>query len=143
MIVNRFIPFTVSQHAHERESIAVIREEIATAKAKYGHKCDFCLRTFKTDRAMHIHRANCVHNDSTTDDVCTVENIVGVFSHKDTRFFLRIVKWEGYEEPEWEREYLLKRDKYHDMIRSFWTTSHVRSTQEFYPDTDDKNRCTV
>ena len=61
--------------------------------------------------------------------------------HKDARFFL--VKWEGYEEPEWKREHLLKRDKCHDMIRSFWATSDLRPTQESYPDADDKNRCTV
>ena len=58
----------------------------------YAHKCDFYLRRFKTSKAVHIHRANCVH--------ITVEEIIGVFNHIDTRFFL--VKWEGYNEPEWE-----------------------------------------
>ena len=31
----------------------------------------------------------------------------------------------------------------HDMIRSFWTTSDLPSTQEFKPDADGQDRCTV
>ena len=139
MVIN--MSKTVSQHVHEREPISVTAEEIATAEAKYDHKCDFCQRRFKTNRAMHIHRASCVHNYDTTDEVFAVEKIVGVFGHKEARHFL--VKWEGYEEPEWEREHLLLRDKCHDMIRSFWATSGLRPTQAFYPDPDGKNRCTV
>ena len=75
----------VSQHVHKRESIAVTAEEIANAEVKYEDKCDFCLRKFKTDRAMHmhIHRASCVHNYVTTDEVFTFEKIVDVFGHKD------------------------------------------------------------
>ena len=53
---------TVSQHVHKRAPIKVTAEEVASAEAKYKHKCDFCLRRFKTSKAMHIHRANCVHN---------------------------------------------------------------------------------
>ena len=35
---------------------------------------------------MHIHRASCIHNYTTTDDeVFTVEKIVGVFGHIDDR----------------------------------------------------------
>ena len=75
---------------------------MASAEAKYAHKCDFCRRRFKTSKAMYIHRANCAHNYATTDEVFTVEEIVGVFDHIDARFFL--VNWEGYNEPEWERE---------------------------------------
>ena len=79
------------------------------------------------DPVVIMHIASCVHNYyATTDEVFTVENIVGVFGHKDARFFL--VKWDGYEEPEWEREHLLKRDKCHDIIRSFWATSGLRLT---------------
>ena len=51
---------------------------------------------------MLIHRSSCVHNYATTDEVFTVERIVTVFGHKDARWFL--VKWQGYADPEWERE---------------------------------------
>ena len=80
-------------------------------------------------------------NYATTDEVFTVEKIVGVFGHKDARWFL--VKWQGYEDPEWELEHLLKRDKCHDSIRSFWATSGLQPTRDFYPDPDDKNRYTI
>ena len=132
---------TVSQHIHKREPIAVTTEEVATAESKYDHKCDFCQRRFKTNRAMLIHRASCVHNYATTDEVFTIEKIVGVFGHVDARWFL--VKWEGYDEPEWEREHLLTRDKCHDSIRSFWAASGLKPTKEFYPDVQGKNRCTI
>ena len=132
---------TVSQHVHKRKPLKVTEAEVAKAEAKYKHKCDFCLRKFKTSRAMHIHRANCVHNYATTDEVFAVEKIVGVFGHKDARWFQ--VKWEGYDEPEWEREHLLKRDKWHEAIRSFWAASDLLPTRDFYPDPQDKNRCTV
>ena len=46
---------------------------------------------------------------------------MGVFGYKDARWYL--VKWQGYDELEWEREHLLKRDKCHDAIRSFWAAS--------------------
>ena len=64
---------TVSQHVHKWEPITVTPEEIASAEVKYTHKCDFCLRKFKTSRAMQIHRASCIHNYTTTDKVFTVE----------------------------------------------------------------------
>ena len=81
----------------------------AAAVAKsYKHKCDFCTRRFKTDRAMQIHKASCVFNYDTTDDVYEIENITNVFGHIDNRWFL--VKWKGYDEMEWEREHLLARD---------------------------------
>ena len=132
---------TFSQHVHKRKPIKVTADEVAKAESKYVHKCDFCERKFKTNKAMHIHRANCVHNYATTQEVFAVEKIVGVFGHKDARWFQ--VKWEGYEEPEWEREHLLKRDKCHDSIRSFWATSGLKPTRDFYPDTNGENRCTV
>ena len=132
---------TVSQHVHVREPIKVTKEEIACAEDKYAHQCDFCKRKFKTRSSMLIHRASCVHNYATTDEVFTIEQIVGVFGHRDARWFL--VKWEGYEEPEWEREHLLLRDKCHDAIRSFWAKAGLQPTREFYPDPHGKNRCTV
>ena len=52
-----------------------------------------------------------------------IEKIVGVFGYKDVRWYL--VKWQGYDESEWEREHLLQRDKCHEGIRSFWTTSDL------------------
>ena len=102
---------TVSQHVHKREPIKVSQDEIEKAEKKYAHQCDFCKRKFKTRRAMLIHRASCVHNYATTDEVFEIERIVNVFGHKDARWFL--VKWQGYEDPEWEREHLLTRDKCH------------------------------
>ena len=53
---------TMSQHVHKRKPIKVTKAEVASAESHYKHQCDFCLRKFKTDRAMHIHRASCVHN---------------------------------------------------------------------------------
>ena len=111
---------------HAREPIKMTKEEIASAEEeKYVHKCDFdfCKCKFKKYSSILIHRASCVHNYATTDEVFTIEKekIVGVFGHKDDRWFL--VKWEGYADPEWEREHLLKRDKCHDTIRSYWSKS--------------------
>ena len=68
----------VSQHVHKRESIKVT-EEVAKAEAEYKHQCDFCLRKFKTNKVMLIHRASCVHNCAATDEVFTLEEIVSVF----------------------------------------------------------------
>ena len=79
---------TVSQHVFRREPITVTKAEVAKAEAKYAHKCDFCLRRFKTDKAMQIHRASCVHNYNTTEEIFVLEKIVGVFGHKDARWFL-------------------------------------------------------
>ena len=42
-----------------------------------------------------------------------------------------------------EREHLLKRDKCHEAIRSFWAASGLLPTRDFYPDSQGKNRCTV
>ena len=76
---------------HKRELIKVTEEAIANAESQYhDHQCDFCLpvRKFKTNRAMLIHRASCVHNYATTDEVFTLEKIVGIFGRKDVRWFL-------------------------------------------------------
>ena len=82
---------TMSQHVYKRKPIKVTESEVARAESKYKHQCDFCQRKFKTDRAMHIHRASCVHNYGTTDEVYVVEKIVGVFGYKDARWYQ--VKW--------------------------------------------------
>ena len=132
---------TVSQHVHKRQPIKVTEQEVASAESKYKFKCDFCRRKFKTDRAMQIHRASCIHNYDTTEEVFVFEKIVVVFGYKEARWYL--VKCQGYEEPEWEREHLLKRDKCHDAIRSFWATSQLQPTKDYYPDPDNKNRCTI
>ena len=130
---------TVSQNVHKRESIAVTAEGIATTEVKYEHKCDFCLCKFKTDRSIHMHTPRklvCaqLHNDRYGLHCC---KDWGVFGHKDTRFFL--LKWEGYEEPECETEHLLKCDKLHDMIRSFWSTFDFWPTHDFYAGTPPFN----
>ena len=52
---------------------------------------------------MLIHRNNCVHRHNTTDETFVVEDIVGVFGRIETRWML--VKFEGYDEPEYQREY--------------------------------------
>ena len=64
---------TLSQHVHPREEIDVTAEEVAKAEAGYEHKCDFCPRRFKTKRGMLIHRARCMHNYDTTDEVYYLE----------------------------------------------------------------------
>ena len=64
---------TLSQHVHAREEIDVTEAEVAKAEAKYEHKCDFCPRRFKTKRGMLIHRARCMHNYDTTDEVYYLE----------------------------------------------------------------------
>ena len=132
---------TMSQHVYKRKPIKVTESEVSRAESKYKHQCDFCQRKFKTDRAIHIHRASCVHNYGTTDEVYVVEKIVGVFGYKDARWYL--VKWQGFDESEWEREHLPKRDNCHDAIRSFWVASGLQPTKNFYPDPEGKNRCTI
>ena len=54
---------------------------------------------------MHNHRASCVFNCGTTDELYELEGITDVFDHIiDNRWFL--VKWKGYDEIELEREHL-------------------------------------
>ena len=51
-----------------------------------------------------------MNNYGTTDEVYVVEKIAGVsFGYKDARWYL--VKWQGFDDPEWEREHLLKREE--------------------------------
>ena len=37
----------------------------------------------------------------------------------------------------------MRRDKCHDSIRSFWATSGLQPSRDFYPDAEGKNRCTI
>ena len=45
---------------------------------------------------MQMHRAACIHNYATTDEIFELESIEAVFGHKESRWFL--VKYHGYEE---------------------------------------------
>ena len=139
--MNVSIPKTFTQHIHRRSKIKVTDADAATVEKGYVHKCDFCTRRFKTGKAMHNHRASCVFNYDTTDEVYELERITDVFGHIDNRWFL--VKWKGYEDMEWEREHLLTRDGCGDTIRSFWATSGRSPCEKFYPDPDGKHRCTI
>ena len=53
-----------------------------------------------------------------------------------------LVKWEGYEQPEWEREHLLRRDGCHAAIRSFWARSGLSPDKKYYED-ESAHRCDV
>ena len=75
---------------------------------KYKHKCDFCTRRFKTQSNMMKHRSQCVYNYDTTEEIFEIEKIVNVFGFADSRWFL--VKWVGYDVPDWQPEHLLLRD---------------------------------
>ena len=130
---------TFTQHVHARKDIDVTQAEAAAAEAGFKFKCDFCPRRFKTQRHMLIHRSNCNHNYNTTDEVYEVEDIVGVFGSNTARWFK--VKWKDYEEPEWEREHLLRRDGCGELIRDFWTRSNLQPNARYYPDPDGHHRC--
>ena len=131
---------TFSQHVKEQDTKKVSEEEMLEAQKRFKFKCDFCDRRFKTDAAMQIHRANCPHNYGTTEKTYEVERIVGVFGRIGARWFL--VKWGGYEEPEWERGHLLLRDGCRDSIRDFWDKSGLSPCEEFY-DVEHVNKCEV
>ena len=90
---------------------------------------------------MLIHRNNCVHQYGTTDEYFPVEKIIGVFGHKDSRWFL--VKYEGCEKPEWSREHLLRIDGCQDSIKVFWAETGLSPTQKFYRSPDNEHRCAV
>ena len=90
------MPKTFSQNVHKREAIKTTTSEAKAMEKKYKHKCDFCSRRFKTEINMMKHRAHCIYNYGTTDEIYEVEKIVDVFGHASSRWFL--VKWVGYEE---------------------------------------------
>ena len=86
------------QHVGKRDDIKISKEEAAAAQDSFSHKCDFCNRKFNSRKAMLLHRNSCIHQYNTTEEVFTVEDIVGVFGWVENRWLL--VKWEGYEEPD-------------------------------------------
>ena len=55
---------------------------------------------------------------------------MGVFDRIEVRWML--VKFEGYDEPEYEREHLIRRDDCHATIRSFWVKSGLSLDKEYY-----------
>ena len=70
------------------------------------------------------------------------EDIVGVFGRINARWYL--VRYAGYEEPEWNRGHLLERDGCTDSIRSFWVKSGLSPCKEFYDiEDEDEHRCEV
>ena len=73
----------------------------------------------QTETCSYTEIINCVHQYITTDETFVVEDIVGVFDRIETRWMM--VKFEGYDEMEYEGEHLLRRDDCHTTIRSFWT----------------------
>ena len=135
------MPKTFSQHVYKRKPIKVTGKEAKKAEMKYKHKCDFCPRRFKTESNMMKHRAHCIYNYGTTTEVFEIEKIVNVFGFANSRWFL--VKWIGYEEPDWQPEHLLMRDGCRDSIRDFWASSGRNPSKDFYADPEGKHRCTV
>ena len=58
---------------------------------------------------MYIHRASCPYNYATTEEAFEVDKILDVFGRKGARWFL--VKYVGYEEPEWKKQRIRKLQK--------------------------------
>ena len=83
---------------------------------------------------------NCKHYYSTTEEYYEIESIVDVFGRVEVRWYL--VKWKGYEVPEWKPEHLLETDGCQDSIRDFWTRSGLSPAQKMYED-PTTNRCCV
>ena len=81
-------------------NVSVTVAEADSAQSKFGHKCDFCSRKFKTRKGILIHRDSCVHQYDTTEEVYEVEEIIviGAFGWEETRWIL--VKFERYDESE-------------------------------------------
>ena len=139
MIVN--MAKTMTQHVHKRQAIKVTNAEAKTVEEKYIHQCDFCSRRFKTQDNMLKRRSHCVYNYDTTNEVFEIEEIVDVFGFAHSCWFL--VKYKGYEEPEWIREHLLLRDGCRDSIRDFWSRTNKQPHKQYYPGPEEKHRCTV
>ena len=53
------------------------------------------------------------------------------------------MKYDGHEQPEWNREHLMNRDGCQDTIRSYWSMSNLNPSQDFYPDPEGAVKCTV
>ena len=64
-----------------------------------------------------------------------------VFGYAHSRWFL--VKYKGYQTPEWSREHLLLRDGCRDSIREFWSRTGKQPNKKYYPDPEGKHRCTI
>ena len=106
----------------------------------YKHACEYCNRKFKTKRAAQIHMTSCVHAYGVTEEYYEVEDVIGVFGRIGNRWYL--VKWAGYDIPEWERGRQLEKDGCHEMIRSFWEKSGLSPAKEFFDD-ESAHRCEV
>ena len=132
---------TFTQHVHKRQEIDVTETEVAEIEKGYDFKCDYCSRRFKTQRNMRIHKSRCKYGYGTTEQYYELEEIVGVFGSKASRWYQ--VKWAGYSELEWERENLLMRDGCQDVIKDFWVRSGLNPSKQYYPDPDSRHRCTV
>ena len=139
--MNVSIPKTFTQHVYRRGKLTVTNAEAKAVEMKYKFKCDFCPRRFKTEKNMQIHHNSCIHNYNTTQEIYEVEKVVNAFGRVDNRCLL--VKWKDHQELEWERQYLLERDGWQEVIREFWTDSGLNPYKPFYPDPGDKHRCVV
>ena len=128
------LPKTYTHHVHKRATIKVSTAEAKAAESKYKFKCDFCPRRFKSEKNIQIHRCNCIFNYDTTQEVFEVEKVVGVFGHVDNRWLL--VKWQGHQEPEWERQHLLERDGCHEVVREFWAKSGLNPCKSYIQDAE-------
>ena len=135
------MPKTYTQHVHRREKLKTAAAEAAVAQRKFGNKCEYCERCFKTSRALNIHKASCMYVYEATEEYYEVEDIIGVFGRRENRWYL--VKWRGYDDPSWQREHLLKTDGCNDSIRDFWLRSELSPSAAYYPDPEGKNRCEI
>ena len=136
---------TYSQHVQRQEASdaeikeSLTEEELLQVEAGYKHSCHFCGRKFKTEAGMLVHRNNCKLGYNTTEEVYELEEVLDVFGAKTNRFFL--VKWKGYDEPEWERAHLLRRDGCGEAIRSFWANTDKCAAAEMHDDPEGRHRC--
>ena len=131
---------TFSQHVGRREKIKIEQDEVVAIQKSYKHACEYCNRKFKTKRAAQIHMTSCVHAYGVTEEYYEVEDVIGVFGRIGNRWYL--VKWAGYDIPEWERGRQLEKDGCHEMIRSFWEKSGLSPAKEFFDD-ESAHRCEV
>ena len=129
---------TCSQHVHKRQCITVIENEMRAVEDTYKHKCDFCEWKFKTEKGMLIHRTGCDLNYGTTDEVFTVEEIVGLCAHKMWDYSwsntVDMTNWSGD-----DNTFCFIRDGCHDIIRSFWSKSGLglQPNKEYYEDPEE------
>ena len=132
---------TFSQHVAKRSKAKLDKAVAAQVQKQYKHECEYCGRRFKLKKSVAIHQRSCVHSYCATEEYFVVEDIIGVFGHISNRWYL--VRWEGYEEPEWERSRQLEADGCHEVIRSFWEKSGLSPCKEMYTDPNGKHRCEV